>query len=119
MLRRLMILGLLVGVGNPSSAEDMTTLQYLVKNGAVIKATSRQGRPIEMHVTYKEDGTSVMTGLGPQELSGRWRAVDDRFCTSNEMSPAETCFEIPAGKKPGDSFNVTTALGEAVLTVNE
>lgn len=118
-VRCLTVLSLIVGLGIPVRAEDLTTRHYLVKNGAVIKVMSSQGRPIEMHVTYREDGTSLMTGLGPGELSGRWRAVENSFCTSNEMSPAETCFDIPPGKKPGDTFSMTTALGEASLTIGE
>ena len=118
-MKLLVVAGLLVVSAAASFAQEMTTIQYMVKNGVVIRVTSRQGRPIEMHVTYKDDGTSTMTGLGDQELPGKWRADGDKFCTSNAMNPTETCFDVPPGKKPGDEIKVTTALGEGILTINK
>ena len=118
MKRSLAVGGLLLLSAAPSFAQGETTLQYLLAKGAVIHATSRQGQPLEMHVTYKADGTTAMTVMG-QELSGKWRADGDKFCTVNAMNPVESCFDIPAGKKPGDAFKATTpALGEVTITIN-
>lgn len=118
MMRPLTVGGLLLLSAAPASAQGATTLDYLLAKGVVIHAMSRQGQPLDMHVTYKADGTSAMTVMG-QDLSGKWRVDGDRFCTVNAMNPVEACFDIPAGKKPGDAFKVTTpALGEVTIAIN-
>ena len=118
MKRPLVVAGLFLLSATPSFAQGETTLQYLLAKGVVIHATSRQGQPLEMHVTYKADGTSAMTVMG-KDLSGKWRVDGDKFCTVNAINPVEACFDIPPGKKPGDEFRVTTpALGEVTMTIN-
>lgn len=119
MSRALVVVGLLFLSAAPAFAQDATTLQNMLSKGVVIHATSRQGQPLEMQVTYKADGTSAMTVMG-RDLSGKWRIDGDKFCTVNAMNPVEACFDIPPGKKPGDEFKVTTpALGEVTMTINQ
>lgn len=123
-MKRLFIAaGLLFLLSAPSFAQDMTTLQYMLSKGIVIHG-DLSGRPIEMHVTYKDDGTSttMMMGQGGKgaELAGKWRSDDDKICTTNAMNPLETCFVVPPGKKPGDEFKVKTpAMGEVTITINK
>ena len=118
MKRPLVIAGLLSLLASSSFAQDMTTLQYMLAKGVVVHATSRQGQPLDMQVTYKDDSTSAMTVMG-QQLDGKWRVEGEKFCTVNVMNPTESCFDIPPGKKPGDAFKVMTpALGETTVTIN-
>ena len=77
----------------PSLAQGMTTLQYILVKRVAIHTISRQGQPLEMHVTYKADGTSTMTAMG-HELRGKWRVDGDQFCTVNAMNPVEACFDM-------------------------
>jgi len=107
----------------PSFAQDTTTLQYILGKGVSIHA-DLYGRPVDMRVTYNQDGTSTanIVGAGGRgaEVPGKWRVDSGKFCTSNLANPQENCFDIPAGKKPGDSFKVTTpALGEITMTINQ
>jgi len=123
MKRLLIAAGLLFLSGTPSFAQDMTTLQYMLSKGVVIHG-DLSGQPIEMRVTYKDDGTSttMMIGQGGKgaELAGKWRSDGDKLCTTNAMNPLETCFVVPPGKRPGDSFKVKTpAMGEVTVTINK
>ena len=93
-----------IGSGTPSFAQDTTTtLQYMLSKGVVIHG-DLSGRPIEMRVTYKDDGTSttMMMGQGGKgaELAGKWRSDGDKICTTNAMNPLEICFVVPRGKSP-------------------
>jgi hypothetical protein len=123
-MKRLFIAaGLLFLSGTPSFAQDMTTLQYMLSNGVVILG-SLAGQPIEMRVTYKDDGTSttMIVGQGGKgaELAGKWRSDGDKICTTNAMNPLEICYVVPPGKKPGDAFKVETpAMGEVTITINK
>lgn len=119
MLKSLVVAALALSAGiGPSFAQDMTTLQYLLAKGAVIHA-QLQGQAIDLPVTYSSDGTSSMKVMG-RLIDGRWRVDGDRFCASNEVNPVESCFAIPEGKKPGDTFKVMTpAMGEATLEINK
>ena len=121
MLTRVAITAVLLTIAAPSVAQEATTLQVILEKGVVIH-DNIGGTAVDMHVTYKPDGTSVLNIVGPggkgTELAGKWRADGDKVCTSNAMNPVENCFDVPAGKKPGDSFKVMTARGEATLTIN-
>ena len=123
MKRSLVVAGLASLFAAPSFAQDMTTLQYILAKGVVIHA-DLYGRPVDMHVTYNPDGTSAMNIVGAAgrgaEVAGKWRIDGDKLCTVNVMNPTENCFDIPAGKKPGDAIKVMTpAMGEATLTINQ
>lgn len=117
-----MIVSLLSISAAPSFAQQPTTLEIILAKGVVIHDTIG-GTPVDMHVTYKADGTSILNVVGPRgkgaEIVGKWRMDREKVCTSNAMNPVENCFDIPSGKKAGDSFKVTTARGEATLTINK
>src|SRR5262249_3422992 len=121
-MKLLLAAGLSSPIAMPSFAQDTTTVQYILAKGVAIHA-DLYGRPVDMRVTYSQDGTSVtnIIGAGGQgaQVPGKWRVDGGKFCTSNLANPTENCFDIPAGKKPGDSFKVTTpALGEITMTIN-
>ena len=45
------------------------------------------------------------------------RIDGEKLCTTSNMSPAEECSVYPAGKKSGDSFDVTGAQGTATIKI--
>jgi uncharacterized protein len=103
--------------------QDTTTLQYMQSNGVVIHGVMF-GQPVDLHVTYKDDGTSMTKIVGKagkeSALPGKWRSDGDKLCTTNDMNPLETCIVLPPGKKPGDAFNATTpGMGEVTITINK
>ena len=124
MKRPLLVAGLVFLFVTPSFAQlDTTTLQYVVAKGVAIHA-DLYGRPVDMSVTYNQDGTSIAKIVGAggrgEEVPGNWRVNGDKFCVSNAMNPTENCFDVPPGKKPGDAFKVMTpALGEITMTINQ
>jgi hypothetical protein len=122
-MRQLLVVGFAFLPAAPCYAQETTTLQYILAKGVVIHA-DLYGRPVDMGVTYNPDGTSTtkIVGAGGRgaDLAGKWRIDGDKLCTVNAMNPQENCFDIPAGKKPGDTLKVMTpALGEATLTINQ
>lgn len=102
----------------PAFAEDKTTLEYMLEKGVTIHA-QLQGQAIDLPVTYQKDGTSSMK-MGQRLIEGEWRSDGDKVCTKNEVNTQESCFAIPPGKKPGDSFKMMTpAMGEATIEINK
>ena len=69
---------------------------------------------MDIDVTYKPDGT--FTALDGQ-VTGKWRIDGEKLCTTSNMSPAEECTAYPAGKKSGDSFDVTGSQGTATIKI--
>ena len=107
----------------PSFAQDMTTIQYMVSKGVLIQG-DLLGQPVDIRVTYKDDGTTTTKIMGKagkeREFAGKWRSDGDKLCTTNAMNPIETCTVVPAGKKPGDVFKATTpGMGEVTITINK
>ncbi len=99
----------LVALAAPAFAQQPTTLQEVTTKGIVLQI---QGMDID--VTYKPDGTfTAMDG----QVSGKWRIDGDKLCTSSNMSAEEECVAYPAGKKSGDSFDVTGAQGTATIKI--
>jgi len=93
----------------PALAQTQSTLQVLTTKGIVMTAGG-----MEIDVTYKPDGT--FTAMDDQ-VTGKWRIDGDKLCTSSNFSPAEECVAYPAGKKSGDSFEVTGAQGTATIKI--
>ena len=49
---------------------------------------------------------------------GLLRRIDgEKLCTTSNFNPAEECTVYPAGKKSGDSFEMTGAQGTATITI--
>src|SRR5262245_12507959 len=100
MKRTFILAGAALLLAAPAMAQDKTTLQYVTTKGTVVRADV-QGMPLELPMTYSADGTYKTSAMG-QEIAGKWRIDGDKLCSSNSMSPQETCIAYPAGKKPGD-----------------
>jgi hypothetical protein len=121
-MRRLLVIAGFLALSLPAFAQTATTLQYILAKGVVIHG-DLYGHAVDMDTTYNPDGTSnthvVGAGGKGADLAGKWRIDGDKLCTVNAMNPVENCFDIPAGKKPGDVMKVTTpAMGEVTLTIN-
>jgi len=93
----------------PAFAQGPTTLQEVTTKGIVL---SVQGMDID--VTYKPDGT--FTAMD-DAVTGKWRIDGDRLCTSSNFDPNESCVAYPAGKKSGDTFDVTGPAGTATIKI--
>ena len=85
------------------------TLQEVVAHGIVLTV---QGMDID--VVYTPDGK--FTAMGGQ-VTGTWRIDGDKFCTTSNFQSDETCAVYPAGKKSGDSFDLTTPQGSVTIRI--
>ena len=66
----------------------------------------------DIDLDFKPDHT--FTGANGQ-VTGTWRIEGDRLCSKSNLDPAERCEPYPAGKKSGDSFQVTDPEGRPVV----
>ncbi|MFT3723004.1 MAG: hypothetical protein QM773_05390 [Hyphomonadaceae bacterium] len=99
----------LTAIAAPAFAQQPTTLQEVTTKGIILQV---QGMDID--VAYKPDGTfSAMDG----QVTGKWRIDGEKLCTSSNMSPNEECTVYPAGKKSGDSFDLTSDQGTATIKI--
>ena len=89
------------------------TLANVTSKGVVMAV---QG--MEIPITYKPDGTFSLEAMGTA-ISGKWRIDGSKLCTTSDMAPDERCTEYPAGTNPGDTFEVTGAMGSATITINK
>lgn len=109
-MRTLLVLGSLALIAAPALAQEPTTLQHVTTKGVIL---SVQGTDIP--VNYTPDGKfTAMDGA----VTGTWKIDGDKLCTTSNMDPNESCVVYPTGKKPGDSFEVTGALGSATIKIN-
>lgn len=119
MKRILTAAGAMLALSAPAfgQAAANDTLLNVIAKGTVIKA-SVQGMDLELGMTYKADGNYTAMMMG-QEVGGGTYTVDgDKLCTKSQLG--EGCTVYPAGKKPGDSFPITSpTLGEATVTINK
>jgi hypothetical protein len=93
----------------PALAQQPTTLQEITTKGIVIDAGGMQ-----IDVKYTPDGKfTAMDG----QVTGTWRIDGEKLCTTSNFSPAEECTVYPAGKKSGDSFDLTGAQGPATIKI--
>lgn len=97
-----------VALTAPAFAQT-TTLSEVTTKGIVL---SVQGMDID--VTYKPDGT--FTAMDDQ-ITGKWRIDGEKLCTTSNFKPEEECTVYPAGKKSGDSFEMTSEQGTATIKI--
>jgi hypothetical protein len=108
-MKRIIAAGLVALIATPAFAQTTTTLQEVTTKGIVMEA---QGMQID--VAYKPDGTfTAMDGA----VTGKWRIDGDKLCTTSNFNPSEECTAYPEGKKSGDSFDMTGAMGTAKITI--
>jgi hypothetical protein len=95
----------------PAFAQEPTTLQYVTTKSVVMKVAG-----MEIPVTYKADGTfTAMDG----QVTGKWKIVGEKMCSTSNMDPNETCIAYPAGKKPGDEFELISPQGPFSILINK
>lgn len=112
-MKRIFVSAAAVMMAAPAFAQTATTLQELTTKGMVMDAGGMM-----FDVTYKPDGTfSVAMDGADVGVDGKWRIEGEKLCTSSNFSPAEECVAYPAGKKSGDSFDVTSSQGTAKITI--
>lgn len=97
-----LLAAVLAGAVASASAQAEDTLRAVLSNGIIL---STEGHAVA--IQYHEDGTysGVFRGVA---FEGLWRVEGAEICTMSSMSPIESCIEYPAGKKPGDVFEVTS-----------
>ena len=108
-MKKVIAIAAVAALAAPAIAQTSSTLQEVTTKGIVIDI---QGMLID--VTYKPDGT--FTAMDDQ-VTGKWRIDGDKLCTSSNMNPAEECVAYPAGKKSGDSFDLTSPQGTATVKI--
>ncbi len=108
-MKKIIAIAAFAALAAPAFAQTSSTLQEVTTKGIVIDI---QGMLID--VTYKPDGT--FTAMDDQ-VTGKWRIDGDKLCTSSNMNPAEECVAYPAGKKSGDSFDLTSPQGTATVKI--
>jgi hypothetical protein len=95
----------------PAFAEGQSTLDYVTTKGVVMKVGG-----MEIDVTYTSNGK--FTAFGGQ-VTGTWKRDGEKMCSTNSMDPAEVCTTYPAGKKPGDSFELVGPSGPFTVVINK
>jgi len=96
----------LAGLATPALAG---TLEEVTTHGIVITVQDMQ-----IDVTYTPDGK--FTALDGQ-ITGTWRIDGDKLCTTSNFDPNESCIEYPKDKKSGDSFELTSPQGTAMVKI--
>jgi hypothetical protein len=115
-MRRLLICAAVAVLAAPSFAQEgapaSDTLKEVTAKGIVLDV---QGFLID--VAYNPDGTLAVTIPGVETpFPGKWRIDGDKLCTSSDVQPEE-CVPYPLGKKSGDSFEVTSSQGTAIVKI--
>ena len=108
---RILPIAVTAALAAPALAQEPTTLHYVTTKSVVMKVAG-----MEIPVTYKPDGTfSAMDG----QVTGKWKLVGETMCSTSNMDPNETCIQYPAGKKPGDEFEIITPQGAVAILINK
>ena len=98
----------LVAFAAPALAQESSTLTEVTTKGLVIDPGG-----MNIEVAYKPDGTfTAMDGA----ITGKWRIDGDKLCTMTDATP-EDCVVYPKGKKSGDTFEVTGAMGTGPVKI--
>jgi hypothetical protein len=108
-VKKCLVAALILSVAAPAFAQGATTLQEVTTKGIVLSAGG-----MDVDVTYKPDGSfTALDGA----VTGKWRIDGDKLCTYSNFEPTDTCVAYPAGKKSGDSFEVTSPAGTATIKI--
>ncbi len=118
MMRCFMVAGALALISAPALAQEAaTTLQEVTTKGIVLTVMD-----MDIDVNYTPDGKWVarnddLTAMLGSPLTGTWRIDGDKLCSVSTIAPDEDCAVYPAGKKSGDSFEVSGAQGPAMVRI--
>jgi hypothetical protein len=95
----------------PAFAQELTTLQYVTTKSVIMKVGG-----MDIPVAYTPDGKfTAMDGA----ITGAWKIVGEKMCSTNSMEPTEVCIGYPAGKKPGDEFEIAGPQGPLIIKIND
>jgi hypothetical protein len=111
-MKRIIAISIVALIAAPAFAQT-TTVQEVTTRGMVMDAGG-----MKFDVAYKPDGSLAVTMDGADVgLTGTWRIDGEKLCTTSNFNPVEECAVYPAGKKSGDSFEVTGSQGTAMVTI--
>lgn len=111
-MKRIIAISIVALIAAPAFAQ-ITTVQEVTTRGMVMDAGG-----MKFDVAYKPDGSLAVTMDGADVgLTGTWRIDGEKLCTTSNFNPVEECAVYPAGKKSGDSFEVTGSQGTAMVTI--
>jgi hypothetical protein len=95
----------------PAFGQEPTTLQYVTTKGSILRIPG-----MDIPVTYTPDGKfSAMDG----QVTGTWKIVGETLCVTSNFEPVEACTLYPAGKKPGDEFEIMSPQGAVMIQINK
>lgn len=101
-----MIIVLAAAAQTPTS----DTIQKMLEKGAVFEvANTAYGFAPKSDNSY---------GDGKGGPGGAYRVDGSSLCLTPEAFGQEVCFEFPAGKKSGDTFEVSGPAGQAKVKIN-
>ena len=111
-MKRIIAISIVALIAAPAFGQT-TTVQEVTTRGMVMDAGG-----MKFDVAYKPDGSLAGTMDGADVgLTGTWRIDGEKLCTTSNFNPVEECAVYPAGKKSGDSFEVTGSQGTAMVTI--
>jgi glucose dehydrogenase len=110
-MRSVLCLAAAAAICGPAFADEPSTLDYVTTKGVVMKVMG-----MDIDVAYTPDGK--MTAFGGQ-VTGTWKRNGDTMCSTNSMDPNEACVVYPAGKKPGDVFELVGPQGPFTIIINK
>ncbi len=91
-----------------AGAPAIDTIAVMIQNGSKMAVMG-----MEFAFTYKADGTYA----DDQGTGGKYRVDGSKLCLTPDSIGQELCSEYPAGKKSGDSFDVTGPQGTATIKI--
>ena len=118
-MRNLIIGASLLALAAPAFAQAVPDTLKEVTTKGIILTIDQVG---DIDITYKADGTWVgkneaLEGAIGGPLTGKWKIEDGKLCTEADIMPGMTCSAYPAGKKSGDTFEVTGDQGTAKIKI--
>lgn len=120
-MRSIILCGFIAALAAPALAQQPAsdTLQQVIAKGQTMTG-DMQGMAITFTTTYSADGAYKTVMSAPERtMTGKWRIDGDKLCTTGDGNPTTDCMAYPAGKKSGDTFDVThPRLGPAKVTIN-
>lgn len=97
----------------PALAQDVAppsdTIKAVLEKGVTIDVGGMTG-----DIEYKNDGT--FSGFGGQ-FAGTYKADGNKLCITVPGMIENQCQEYPAGKKSGDTFELTSDMGPLKTTI--
>jgi hypothetical protein len=109
-MRFLPMLLIATAIAAPALAQEKTTLQHMIEKGIIVKFPG-----LDLDVFYHADGKYSARG---GTVTGTWRIEGEALC-AKAADGAEQCTLYPAGKKPGDEFDVEGPSGQVTIRINK